>query len=352
VAGYFEGKVFLVDVGSEKTDAISLGKNDEDQVRKGERLYNSGKTCYQHWLSCATCHEGGRMDGLNWDLMNDGQGNPKNVRSHILSSLTPPTNITGCRENAMVSARAGYKNIEFQDASEPDVVAPTYAYIQSLTPEPSPYLGSDGRLTGDALEGKKLFESSDVGCSGCHKPPLFTDQKRHNVGTRIPSQDIGSWDEGGYDTPTLVEVWRTAPYLHLGHALTVREVFTTFNPNDEHGWTSQLTPQQLDQLAIYVMQIGPSAEDSKAAPDAGTSPVTDNTDPPETTDSKSESGCICRLGVAPGAHTRGLPGLTIVAGAALLMLTLGRRRRASRSDSTKLANGSQSVKGQRNETHL
>ena len=28
--------------------------------------------------SCATCHPDGRSDGLNWDLLNDGIGNPKN----------------------------------------------------------------------------------------------------------------------------------------------------------------------------------------------------------------------------------------------------------------------------------
>jgi hypothetical protein len=137
----------------------------------------------------------------------------------------------------------------------------------------------------------------------------------------------------------LVEVWRTAPYLHLGHALTVREAFTTFNPNDQHGRTSQLTPQQLDQLAIYVMQIGPTAEAAGAAPDSGVTPITDKTDPSDPTESKSESGCICRIGGAPGDPARGSSALTLVVGAALFMFTVGRRRRASRSGSTKMANG-------------
>jgi hypothetical protein len=331
VAAYFEGKVLLLDVNGEKTETVILRDNPiEDRTRKGERLYNSGKTCYQHWLSCATCHEGGRMDALNWDLMNDGQGNPKNTRSHMLSYLTPPTNITGCRESALVSARAGYKNIEFQEASEVDVVEPTYAYIQSLTPEPSPYLGSDGNLTPDAVEGRRLFESSEIGCSGCHAPPLYTDLKPHDVGTRILSQDIGKLDEGGYDTPTLVEVWRTAPYLHLGHALTVREVFSAFNPNDLHGRTSQLTPQQLDQLAAYVMQIGPSTEISNSTPDAGPDPAHGGDDPTETSGGSSQGGCICRIGVHHGCPARGSAGWGVVGGALLLGLTVERRRRAAR----------------------
>jgi DNA-binding beta-propeller fold protein YncE len=341
VASYFDGKVLLVDVATEKSYSVSLANNPaEDQTRKGERFYNSGKNCYQHWLSCATCHEGGRMDALNWDLLNDGQGNPKNARSHVLSALTPPTNITGCREDARVSARAGYKNIEFQEASETDIVEPTYNYIQSITPEPSPYLGADGQLTPDAVEGKKIFESSEVGCSGCHRPPLFTDQQRHDVGTRILADemgkwDVGKWDEGGYDTPTLVEVWRTAPYLHLGHAFTVKEVFTKYNPNNQHGKTSQLSEQQLNQLASYVMQIGPTEEAAPSSTsDAGADPSPRNTDPTvpvETKDSKEQGGCICRIGVSPGARAQGSAGWAVMVGVSMFVFALRRATRATRS---------------------
>jgi len=309
VAAYFEGKVLLVDLASEKVAAVVLGPNPaEDQVRLGERYYNSGKNCYQQWLTCATCHEGGRIDGLNWDLLNDGQGNPKNTRSHILSALTPPTNITGCREDAMVSARAGYANIEFQPAPE-DRVAATYAFIQSLAPEPSPYLGPDGRLTPDAVEGKKIFESAETGCLRCHKPPLFTDLKRHDVGTRLVPPDISRWDEGGYDTPTLVEVWRTAPYMHLGKATTILDVLTTENKDDQHGNTSQLSPDQLNQLAAYVMQIGPTEENLGSLTDAGTGPSgadagTSKTGGLDGPTVEKPSGCLCRMGALDGSDTR------------------------------------------------
>ncbi len=359
VASYFDGKVLLVDVATEKTSAVSLANQPaEDRIRKGERLYNSGKTCYQSWLSCATCHEGGRMDGLNWDLLNDGQGNPKNARAHVLSSVTAPTNITGCREDARVSVRAGYKNIEFQEAPEAEVVEPTYAYVQSLTAEPSPYLAADGTLTPDAVEGKKIFESSEVGCSGCHQPPLFTDQQRHDVGTRILADelgkwDIGKWDEGGYDTPTLVEVWRTAPYLHLGHAATVKEVFTKFNPSDRHGRTSQLSEPQLNQLASYVMQIGPSVVPAGTA-DAGAAPSSinsDPTDPGTAGKDPAQDGCLCRVG-ALGAPARGSATWMVVLAFATLLSTVKCGRRASRCRPTRTTiSPDQSVKGTQHETH-
>jgi DNA-binding beta-propeller fold protein YncE len=276
VAAYFSGKVLLLsaaDISVSKT--IALPDNPaEDQIRTGERSYYSALNCYQTWLSCSSCHDEGRMDTLNWDLQNDGTGNPKQTKSHIYSSKTPPTTVSGCRENALVSARAGYQAIEFQAAPE-DRVQATYAFMDSLQPEPSPYLGPDGQLTPDAVEGKKLFEGP-AGCSGCHKGTYFTDMLKHDVGTRRSGTDgpdnNPTWDTAGWDTPTLIEVWRTAPYLHLGTAVTVKDVMTTENTKKMHGNAADMSAQQIDQLAAYVMQIGPTREASASVPDAGSVP--------------------------------------------------------------------------------
>ena len=51
------------------------------------------------------------------------------------------------------------------------------------------------------------------------------------------------------------EVWRTAPYLHDGRAATMEEVFTRFNPEDQHGYTSDLSPQELKDLVEYVNSL-------------------------------------------------------------------------------------------------
>jgi len=63
-------------------------------------------------------------------------------------------------------------------------------------------------------------------------------------------------DEGkAFDTPSLVECWRTAPYLQDGRAATIEEVFTKFNKGDIHGSTSKLTDQQIKDLAAYVLSL-------------------------------------------------------------------------------------------------
>ncbi len=65
----------------------------------------------------------------------------------------------------------------------------------------------------------------------------------------------GKFDAAGtFDTPTLVEIWRTAPYLD-GSAATIYDVLTTRNRDDHHGKTSHLTPDQIDDLAAYLLSL-------------------------------------------------------------------------------------------------
>ena len=91
----------------------------------------------------------------------------------------------------------------------------------------------------------------DTGCANCHEPSLFTDLHAYDVGTRNPFDK----EDKEFDTPTLRELWRTSPYLHDGSAATIRDVLTTRNPKDEHGKTSRLTAQQIDDLAEYLLSL-------------------------------------------------------------------------------------------------
>lgn len=58
-----------------------------------------------------------------------------------------------------------------------------------------------------------------------------------------------------FDTPSLREVYRTAPYLHDGRAATLREIFSEHNSNDLHGRTSGLSEQETDDLLHYLMSL-------------------------------------------------------------------------------------------------
>ena len=251
IAGYFSGNVVFTDNNGDSPISLALGHQAEPNLaRQGEAIFHDAGRCFQRWLSCSTCHPGARADGLNWDLLNDGVGNPKNARSLLLSERTPPLMSHGARNNLGSCVRAGFTHIFFTQPKESEADAVT-AYLRSLEPVISPYRKENGSLTDSARRGEKLFKDPQVGCAKCHPAPLLTDLKSYDVGTTRP------FDRGAnlFDTPTLVELWRTPPYLHDGSANTVREVLVEQNRSDKHGVTSKLTPAQIDDLAAYLLSL-------------------------------------------------------------------------------------------------
>ncbi len=58
-----------------------------------------------------------------------------------------------------------------------------------------------------------------------------------------------------FDTPSLIEAWRTAPYLYDGRAESMHEVLTIFNKKDTHGLTSKLNYSDLYDLAEFVLSL-------------------------------------------------------------------------------------------------
>jgi sugar lactone lactonase YvrE len=251
IAGYFSGDIILLDSDGANPRSIALGPQPApDPVRRGETAFHDADLCFQQWLSCATCHPGARADGLNWDLLNDGIGNPKNTRSMLLSHATPPVMSLGVRVDMPTAARAGFVHIQFAMPPDEDVDA-VITYLRSLEPAVSPHRKSDGGLTESANRGRQLFHSPALGCAGCHSEPHFTNLKMKDVGTASP-QDRGAFK---YDTPTLIELWRTPPYLHDGRATTLREVIIDHNPDDDHGTTSHLKPAEIDDLIEYLLSL-------------------------------------------------------------------------------------------------
>ncbi len=253
LANYFSDTLSVIDLTAQypKVESVALGPKPVMSVaRKGEFYFHDASICFQNWQSCASCHPGdARVDGMNWDLLNDGIGNPKNNKSLLLAHKTPPAMSMGVRDDARAAVRAGIRHILFTVQPE-EVPQAIDEYLMALKPVPSPHLVK-GRLSDSARRGEKIFKDTKVGCISCHPAGLFTDLQTYDVGTR------GKFDKptDRFDTPTLVEVWRTAPYLHDGSAATMMDVLTTKNAKDEHGKTSQLTKQQLADLAEYVLSL-------------------------------------------------------------------------------------------------
>jgi DNA-binding beta-propeller fold protein YncE/mono/diheme cytochrome c family protein len=250
-AEYFTDSLGVVDINPEnypKARSIALGaRKSLTKVRKGEMLFNDASLCFQNWQSCASCHPGGgRVDAFNWDLLNDGIGNPKNTKSLLLTHKTPPAMVTGARPDAETAVRSGIRHIQFAVRPEEDAVA-IDEYLKSLVPVQSPYL-VEGNLREQAKQGQAVFNKA--GCASCHTSPLYTDLGKYNIGT-----GKGLDENRSFDTPTLIEAWRTAPYLYDGRAETIKQVLTKYNVDDKHGKTSTLTDEEINSLVEFILSL-------------------------------------------------------------------------------------------------
>ncbi|MBP88047.1 MAG: hypothetical protein CMJ64_15205 [Planctomycetaceae bacterium] len=254
VANYFSGTVAVLDAADGKLQgSISLGPQPEpDAVRRGEFIFHDAAShAFQRWHSCATCHANeGHVDGLRWDFLVDGIGNAKDTMPLVNLHKTEPMTRRGLFASSHERTRKGLESTNGLVPTKQDA-EDLYAYLTSLRPVPSPHLTPEGKLTKAALRGKLLFEGK-AACADCHVGPVFTDNEMYNVGTAS-----GHYQEkdGLYDTPSLLEAYRTAPYLHDGRALTVKEVFTKHDKQGMHGETNALTEQELNDLVEYLLSL-------------------------------------------------------------------------------------------------
>jgi YVTN family beta-propeller protein len=242
VTTYFSDIVNIFSLHNGQNRIVNLNeKRFESSADMGERIFHDATYCLQNWQSCNSCHPGnGRMDGLNWDLLNDGIGNPKNTKSLLYSHETPPAMITGIRAHAEMAVRSGFIHIQFADIPE-NLAHYVDLYLKSLRPVASPYL-VDGKFSARAERGLKVFEKHH--CGTCHSGSYYTDMKSHRIG-----QDVEF--ENGWDTPALVEVWRTAPYLFDGRAATMKDVFKIY----QHGIRNRISDRELNDLVEFVNSL-------------------------------------------------------------------------------------------------
>jgi DNA-binding beta-propeller fold protein YncE len=248
VAEYFTDSIAAVPLATENEPTartLPLGPEPQwSEVRLGEMLFHDGSICLHGWQSCASCHPDGRVDGLNWDLLNDGEGNPKNTRSLLLSHRTPPAMASGVRLSAEAAVRSGIEHILMSERPEAEAAA-IDVWLKSLAALPSPFL-VHGQLGPAARRGQQLFMSERVACADCHPAPLYTDLQAYDVGSRSESDD-----QATFDTPTLVETWRTSPYMHDGCYTTIEQLLTA----GKHGRADQLSAEELADLVQFVLSL-------------------------------------------------------------------------------------------------
>jgi YVTN family beta-propeller protein len=249
---YFSDNLGIVDFSpkpEKQVTIVPLGPEPKLTVtRRGFMFFNDADFCFQHWQSCGSCHPDARIDSLNWDLMNDGMGNPKNNKSMLLAHQTPPAMWEGVRPNAESGVRSGITHIQFAVRPEEEAAA-IDEYLKALQPVPSPYL-VNGQLSPAAVRGREIFFSEKIGCGVCHPEPTYTDRLMHDVESK------GQYDRrADFDTPQLNECWRTAPYLHDGRYVTIKELIKEGKHGHKQGAVTKLSEQELNDLVEFVLSL-------------------------------------------------------------------------------------------------
>ena len=138
------------------------------------------------------------------------------------------------------------------------------AYLFEFDWLPNPRLNRDGSLAAGASpaarRGEQLFRQpfptmGAMACATCHDPAAnFKDTRRHDIGTGNPSSR-GAFDSA-FETPTLLGVRFTAPYLHDGSLATLGEVIDWFDQR----FSLELTTLQKSDLLAYLEAIGDGVE--------------------------------------------------------------------------------------------
>jgi len=247
-----------------------LGSVDVTRWPKGEELLLGKRLFYtanppmtaQRWISCSSCHPDGDPDGRTWQQP-EGL---RNTQSLAGMKETHPIHWSADRDEVqdfehtirspLMQGRGLIRGAVNDSLGKPNAglskeLDALAAYANSHSFPKSPHAKTG--LSPAAQRGKELFFSSETRCVKCHSGPAFTDRQMHDVGTG--NDDPTEKMEPRYDTPTLVGIYRTAPYLHHGKAETLLEVFTRYNPRNEHGQTGQLSPEQLEDLAAYLKSL-------------------------------------------------------------------------------------------------
>lgn len=337
-------------------------------VLLGKQLFSNAddlRMASEGYLSCATCHLDGFEDGRVWEFLDRGEG-LRNTTSLLGRRGTGhgPVHWSGNFdeiqdfEGAIRSGQGGIGFLtdeQFMAHSEPlgtpkaglnpelDAIAEYVAFLDKIPR--SPFRNADGSMTEDALLGEEIF--FNLGCDFCHSGDDFTDSTLgllHDVGTLTPESGsrLGEILEG-IDTPTLLGIWQTAPYLHDGSAPTLLDVLTTRNPDGLHGNTGALSEAELNQLVAYMQELdqglppndlgvggtGPigmggagTGGGSGGSETGGQPPMNEESPPPEDGGATEPSGCSCDL-----SGNRGQESPRAAVWLTMLILALVTRRR-------------------------
>ena len=252
-------------------------------VAYGDMLFDSpevfGNPAKNLGIACSTCHNrsdinqeffipgisfqpgGVDVDGHFFNpRFNDHRNDPLDIPSLRGIRFTQPYG----RDGRFASLRDFTRNVIVNEFSGPEPSALMLDSLVSYMIEfdwlPNPLIRRDGSLTPSASRsarrGEKIFTKTyknmgQISCSSCHDPKSnFIDHKNHDIGSGNPASE-GALDSS-FDTPTLLNIVFTAPYLHDGSLPTLQAVVDW----KEKNYQLNLNNREKRDLVAYIESVG------------------------------------------------------------------------------------------------
>jgi cytochrome c peroxidase len=226
-------------------------------------VFTQGRYTFQGQFSCRSCHPDGHVDGLSYDFDGSGVGdNLLDNRSLCGVAGTAPFKWNGKNPTLQFQCGPRFARVLMRTDPIPSAQLDELAtFVEHIPPTRTIPWNRVGKPLARVEErGRKLFfakQRSDgtpiplaLQCQTCHRPPLFTDRLLRSVGTKAPRDASGM-----FDTPHLLGIGASAPYLHDGRAKTLEELWTTYQKNDQHGVSSYWSKEQLNDLVEYLKTL-------------------------------------------------------------------------------------------------
>lgn len=264
VANCLDDSIGVIDLARfEPAGKIDLGAPKEiTKQRRGEKLFHNARITFRRQLSCHSCHPDGHVDGITYDIEADGIG-VSPVENRTLRGIgdTAPFKWEGT--NPSLKRQCGARLAVFFTRGlpfTPEELSAVDYYITTIRRPPNRYHKPGARYTPAQRRGKEIFERTMTNdgrvippegrCVFCHPPPYYTSRRKFDVGTRQALDRTGL-----FDVPHLNNIYDSAPYLHNGMAKTLEEIWTVFNPYDRHGYTNDMTKDQLNDLIEFLKTL-------------------------------------------------------------------------------------------------
>jgi len=243
-----------------------------EKVELGKLLFFDPRLSRDNTISCSSCHkpELAWTDGTKLSMGIDNQlsslnsmtivnriygraqlwhGRMPTLEAQAVNPLTksvrmgmPSTDAEVAKLNAIAGYRERFQQVFCSDVTIDGVAKAIAAFERTILSGNSPadrfdMGGEESAISESAKRGLKIFQSKGR-CTRCHSGFNFADEEFHNLGIDWDTAraDLGRYavdkhpgTVGGFKTPTLREISRTAPYMHDGRFATLEEVVDFYN---------------------------------------------------------------------------------------------------------------------------